>query len=88
MQVPLLTAPLSWQGPMHFHYRDSNFTIAITAKSILSLSTSYCSCMRGSCDLIIVSMQYVDDVVIGAPYAITKDLLDHFQVRWTLMVYA
>ena len=29
MQFPLLTAPQSWQGPMHFHYRDSNFTMAI-----------------------------------------------------------
>ena len=32
MQFPLLTAPLSWQGPMHFQ-------IAI-AISILSLSTT------------------------------------------------
>ena len=44
MQFPLLTAPLSWQGPMHFHYRDSKITIrhcaiAIIAISILSLST-------------------------------------------------
>ena len=40
MQFPLLTAPLLWQGPMHFHYRDSNFTIAIITISILSLSTT------------------------------------------------
>ena len=40
MQFPLLTAPLSSQGPMHFRYLDSNFTIAIIAISILSLSTS------------------------------------------------
>ena len=40
MQFPLLTAPLSWQGPMHFHYRDSKITIAIIAIWILSLSTS------------------------------------------------
>ena len=26
---------------MQYHYRDSNFTIAIIAKSILSLSTNY-----------------------------------------------
>ena len=43
--------------------------------------------MRDSCDFIVVSLQYVDDVVIGAPYAITHDLLDHFQVQKTLMVY-
>ena len=41
MQFPLLTAPLSWQGPMHFHYRDSKITIVIIAISILSLSTTY-----------------------------------------------
>ena len=41
MQFSLLTAPLSWQGPMHFHYRDSKITIAIIAISILSLSTTY-----------------------------------------------
>ena len=39
MQFPLLKAPLSWQGPMHFHYRDSNFPIAIIAILILSLRT-------------------------------------------------
>lgn len=26
------------------------------------------------------SWQYVDEVVIGAPYIVTKDLLDHFRV--------
>ena len=36
MQFLLLTAP----GPMHFHYRDSNFTIAIITVSILLLSTN------------------------------------------------
>ena len=41
MQFPLLTAPLSWQGPMHFHYRDSKITIAIIAISILSLCTNH-----------------------------------------------
>ena len=40
MQFPLLTAPLSWQGPMHFHYRNSKITITIIAISILSLSTT------------------------------------------------
>ena len=40
MQFPLLKASLSWQGAMHFHYRDSNFTIAIIAILILTLSTS------------------------------------------------
>ena len=40
MQFPLLTVPLSWQGPMHFHYCDSKITIAIIAISILSLSTN------------------------------------------------
>ena len=40
MQFPLLTAPLSWQGPMHIRYRDSEITIAIIAISILSLSTT------------------------------------------------
>ena len=40
MQFPLLTAPLSWLDPMHFHYRDSKITIAIIAISILSLSTN------------------------------------------------
>ena len=40
MQFPLLTVPLSWQGPMHFHYRDSKITIAIIAIAILSLSTT------------------------------------------------
>ena len=40
--------------------------------------------MRDSCDFTVVSVQHVDDVVIGAPYAITEDLLDHFQVQWTL----
>ena len=32
--------PLSWQDPVQYHYRDSNFTIAIIAISILSLSTT------------------------------------------------
>ena len=41
MQFPLLTVPQSWQGPMHFHYRDSKITMAIIAISILSLSTTY-----------------------------------------------
>ena len=40
--------------------------------------------MRDSCDFTVASVQHVDDVVIGAPYAITEDLLDHFQVQWTL----
>ena len=40
IQLPLLTDPLSWQGPMHFYYRNSNFTIAIITISILSLSTN------------------------------------------------
>lgn len=26
-------------------------------------------------------LQYVSEVVIGAPFAVTKDLLDHFKVR-------
>ena len=40
IQLPLLTDPLSWQGPMHFHYRNSNFTIVIITISILSHSTN------------------------------------------------
>ena len=38
--VPLCLVPLSWQGRVQYHYRDSNFTITIIAISILSLSTS------------------------------------------------
>ena len=38
-------------------------------------------CLMDNCDINVVSLQYVDDVVIGAPYAITEDLLDHFQVQ-------
>lgn len=30
------------------------------------------------------SPQYVSEVVIGAPFAVTKDLLDHFKVVWTI----
>ena len=38
--VPLCLVPLLCQGPVQYHYRDSNFTITIIAISILSLSTS------------------------------------------------
>ena len=27
----------------------------------------------------IFKLQYVDEVVIGAPYAVTKELMDHFK---------
>ena len=48
MKFPLLTVPISWQGTMHFHYRDSKITIAIIAISILLLSTSWCPCVVSS----------------------------------------
>ena len=29
----------------------------------------------------LVVVQYVDEVVIGAPYEVTQELIDHFKVR-------
>ena len=34
-----------------------------------------------SVQFLFVSSQYVSEVVIGAPFAVTKDLLDHFKVN-------
>ena len=31
-----------------------------------------------------VSLQYVSEVVIGAPYSVTADLMDHFKVKLLL----
>lgn len=35
-----------------------------------------------------LSTQYVSEVVIGAPYSVTAELLDHFKVRVGLLVGA
>ena len=50
---PLLTVPLSWQGAMHFHYRDSKVTVAIIAISILLLGTSN-DALCGNCSTRVV----------------------------------
>lgn len=38
--------------------------------------------------LCFLSTQYVSEVVIGAPYSVTAELLDHFKVRVGLLVRA
>lgn len=50
---------------------------------IITKQTSFvasCQCVVVSFLTIVLCPQYVSEVVIGAPYTVGKDLLDHFKV--------
>ena len=57
VQFPLLTAPLLWQGPMHFHYCYSRNINAVAQHKCESLSL-YCTSMLIVCEQQVTGMRH------------------------------
>ena len=70
-------------------YRGSNYPImnlhervlSVLACKVISIETiTNCYRLLKLLFNVIFYLQYVNEVVIGAPYAVTSDLMDHFKV--------
>lgn len=68
-------------------YKGENHPIMNLQERVLSV-LALKVCQRPSCVIVMeCPLQYVSEVVIGAPYSVTQDLLDYFKVLVPLCIY-